>query len=66
MKKHTIGFRVGDVVRLKPSPPETATIKCFLPDIKGGVMLHNLLEGWRYWNVRDLILVYRGKRKVRK
>lgn len=64
---------VGDTVRLRTSAakrrrakPETAEIMLFLSDISGGVRLHTPLDGCRYWNVEDLCLVRRAKKRPRR
>ena len=59
---HERDFKVGDDVRLNPkaeSPlgKRVATIETLLTNVEGGVFLNQELNGCRYWNVDDLILV---------
>jgi hypothetical protein len=60
----TLGFKVGDVVKLKRgtiklAPVDvknhrTATIEGFYSDIEGGVYLDRHMGGFVSWNVEDL------------
>jgi hypothetical protein len=48
-------MKPGDVVRLKGFK-RRAVIEIMLSDIEGGVKLDRPLNGFRYWNVLDLVL----------
>jgi hypothetical protein len=63
-----IPMKVGDTVRLRKKyqmsaggGPDTAKIRSFLRDIKGGVFLDDYLDDFRCWNVLDLAIVKRAK-----
>jgi hypothetical protein len=57
-------FKIGDTVKLKRGTVKlapvdvrnyrTATIRTFLSDVEGGVLLDRHMGGFRYWNVLDL------------
>jgi len=67
-------FRVGDQVCLsaaaadRPSYREVARIELFLnqDSIPGGVRVAPSLEGFRYWNVSDLVFARGVPRRKRK
>lgn len=49
-------FKVGDRVRLAAGKShKAARIVSFVEDIEGGVKLDDYLDGFRYWNVADLV-----------
>lgn len=59
-------MKIGDLVRLKPSVSKArgdqpvitqARIIGRYSDIKGGVILDAPIQGYRSWNVADLIVV---------
>jgi hypothetical protein len=55
-------IRIGTTVRLKPrlrkrllaKKSETAKVKARLDDIEGGLRLDRPLDGFTFWNVKDL------------
>jgi hypothetical protein len=49
-------FKVGDVVLVR-GYRKTTTISYLMTTIEGGVILADAVNGLRYWNVADLILV---------
>jgi len=63
-------IRIGTVVRLKPryrkrslNKNETAKVKAWIEDIKGGVRLDAPLDSFTFWNILDLERVPARKRK---
>lgn len=58
-------MKPGDIVR-RPGRKKTATVIAVLKlprhgRMADGVLLDDMLEGFRYWNMRDLELVEEGK-----
>lgn len=47
------GFKIGDTVMLD----RTAKIVGFYKDVSGGVRLDTRLDGFKSWNVKDLVKV---------
>lgn len=54
-------IRIGTVVRLKRrlraeqlEPSGSAKVKAWLDDIEGGVRLDTRLNGFTFWNIKDL------------
>jgi hypothetical protein len=65
MTSEKCSFKIGDAVRLRPSVrrlydvkgPGMARIIGRYSDVEGGVILDRGIEGFRSWNVEDLLKV---------
>jgi hypothetical protein len=65
LKEATVSRRIqiGDLVTLKPeiwrkqrkACKQATFVNGFLPDVKGGVVLAEMLMGFQCWNVSDLV-----------
>jgi hypothetical protein len=66
-------IRIGTTVRLKRrlraeqlEPSGIAKVKAWLDDIEGGVRLDTRLNGFTFWNIKDLERAPAKKRKTRR
>lgn len=55
-------FKIGDAVRVKNSRLKSVIVN-FISDIEGGVVLDRYILGFRCWNVEDLRLWKKRKKK---
>jgi len=56
-------IETGDTVRVIGQGRQTAVVVAPCTDIEGGVILDRDIGGFRFWNVKDLVLTKKGKNK---
>ena len=58
-------MKIGDTVRLKNSKKAgTAVVRVLLTNIEGGVKLDRPLDGFKYWNVEELVKVRVNQKEI--